>query len=510
MLRRKLLMTLVLVVTACGSGWAQAAEDGLDMHMLNRLAFGPSADSVAMLQQLGVEGWVNQQLHPETIAEPRRLTDRLAGLETQQLDPVTLLERYRPPKDGDPDARKAARKQMRMVTREAGQAHLLRALYSSRQLQEVMVDFWFNHFNIFAAKGLDALWIGDYEDKAIRPHVMGRFRDLLEATARHPAMLFYLDNWQNTAPGSPGAKGKETGLNENYARELMELHTLGVDGGYTQDDVIALARVLTGWGIVRPRQARAIGSQDGFAFDENRHDYGDKIFLGHTIHGQGAAEIEQALDILAASPATAHHISFELAQYFVADQPPPALVERLTRRWMDSKGDIRAVLKDLFASPEFRSPATVAAKFKTPFQYVVSATRAADVDVVNFRPLFGAMKRLGQPLYGCLTPDGYKNTRDAWLNPDALALRISFATALGSGHMPLDRPPPQTDDEEADQPVPPPPPEPMRQRPVPLDADRLAALLGAALSDKTRDAVNTAPPQLKAAVVLGSPDFMAH
>ncbi len=321
---------------------------------------------------------------------------------------------------------------------QAVQARLWRAVESPRQLQEVMVDFWYNHFNVFAAKGLDHLWVGAYEEQAIRPYALGRFRDLLGATAHHPAMLFYLDNWQNTAPNSPGVRGKQQGLNENYARELMELHTLGVDGGYTQEDVIALARILTGWGLGRPR-GRDI-NKGGFFFDPKRHDFSDKVFLGQTIHGSGVAEGEEALDILARNPATARHISFELAQYFVADEPPSALVERLRKRFLDTDGDIRAVLDTLFHSPEFWDQKYYGNKFKTPYQYVVSAVRATDMKVVNVRPLYGMLMQLGMPLYGCLTPDGYKNTRDAWLNPDAMTRRIGFATALASGRLPLGQP----------------------------------------------------------------------
>jgi hypothetical protein len=494
------LAVTLLAVSAYAAVPAIAQDRTLEIHVLNRLAFGPDVES------LSVDGWIERQLNPAVISESPALSDRLDGLETQKLDAIALFQSYGPPLkmggDRDPEAVKAARQRARIILREAATARLMRAILSPRQLQEVMVDFWFNHFNVFAAKGLDHLWVGDYENRAIRPHALGRFRDLLEATARHPAMLFYLDNWQNTAPGSPGARGGKIGLNENYARELMELHTLGVDDGYTQNDVIALARVLTGWGIARP-QGKLL-SDNGFAFDPSRHDFGDKLFLGQTIHGDGIGEIERALDILAESPATARHISFELAQYFVADQPSPVLVDRLARQWTRSGGDIRAVLKMLFASPEFRSPANIAGKFKTPFEYVVSAARASGVAVTNVRPLLGTMARLGQPLYGCLTPDGYKNTREAWLNPDALSLRISFATALGSGHLPLDQPM-SADDENV-----PPQPQSVAMQPAYLDTAGLIALLGPAVSAKTADAVREAPPPLKAALILGSPDFMTR
>ena len=377
-----------------------------------------------------------------------------------------------------------------------------------------MVDFWFNHFNVFAGKELDHLWVGAFEAEAIRPHALGRFRDLLEATARHPAMLFYLDNWQNTAPGSPGARGKQEGLNENYARELMELHTLGVNGGYAQADVIALARILTGWGIGRPGP-RGGGEMGGFVFDASRHDFNDKLFLGHVIKGRGMAEAEEAFDILARNPATAKHLAFQLAQYFVADEPPPALVDRLARRYQETDGNIGAMLKTLFAAPEFWSPANMGNKFKTPYQFIVSALRAAALPVNNIRPVYGMLMQLGEPPYGCLTPDGYKNTQAAWLNPDAMTRRLSFATALASGRLPLDRVPPA---------------EPMRLNPkrpamaermikedprpgadaAPVDATLLLANFQPILSPATLSAFYVSPLQLRAALLLGSPEFMRH
>jgi len=300
-----------------------------------------------------------------------------------------------------------------------------------------------------------------------------------------------------------GAAGKASGLNENYARELMELHTLGVDGGYSQKDVTELARILTGW-TLDPRT----GSASMFRFDGQRHDWGDKEWLGRHVAPRGQAEGEFALDVLASSPATAHHIAFELAQYFVSDAPPAALVNRLAQRYSATDGDIRAVLETLLRSPEFRDPANEGAKFKTPYQYVVSAVRASDLEVRNVRPLLGVMNQLGMPLYGCLTPDGYKNTEEAWLNPDAMSRRINFATILASGRVPLDRP----IDESTGRPV--------GLRPVgetagtsppsmdPVDVDRLLDTLGESISGKTLKALTTAQPQLRAALVLGSPDFM--
>jgi uncharacterized protein (DUF1800 family) len=364
------------------------------------------------------------------------------------------------------DDKKALRQQSKVILEQAVQARILRALYEPRQLQEVLTAFWLNHFNVFAAKGLCHLWIGSFEQEAIRPYALGSFRDLLGATAKHPAMLFYLDNWQNTAPDAPGARGRFEGINENYARELLELHTLGVNGGYSQADVIALAHILTGWSIARPNTGmsfnRPINSEpnlnfsriwsnpwrprrkkrdgrdrfttkQGFLFDPRRHDFAAQILLGHQIAGGGMEQGETALDILARSPATANHLSYELAQYFVADNPPPQLVRQMALRYLASDGNIRDVLQTLFSSPEFWDRRYYAAKFKTPYEFVISATRASGLPVANVRPLAGAMATLGMPLYGCQTPDGFKSTQQAWLSPDAMMTRISFATALGNG-----------------------------------------------------------------------------
>lgn len=487
---------------------AVAADDDFKaFHALNRLAFGPAPGDVEKVRAMGVEKYIAQQLSPDSIPLPENLGRKLDGLETLRMDPARLFREYGPPierdRQADPEAVKAARERARIVLEQAAQARLWRAVESPRQLQEVMVDFWFNRFNVFAAKGLDRLWVGAYEEQAIRPHALGRFRDLLGATARHPAMLFYLDNWRNTAPGSRGARGKQQGLNENYARELMELHTLGVDGGYTQDDVIALARIFTGWGLGRPR-GRDV-NQGGFFFDPKRHDFSDKLFLGRTIRGSGVAEGEEALDILARHPATARHIGFALAQYFVADEPPPALVKLLSRRFLDTDGDIRAVLDALFHSPEFWDRKYYGNKFKTPYQYAVSAVRATGANVVNVRPLYGMLMQLGMPLYGCPTPDGYKNTRAAWLNPDAMTRRIGFATALAGGRLPLEQPVEESGFMRLKS-------NGMKRETAPTAEPandvELAATLGGRFSPSTQSAIDAAPRPLRAALILGSPEFM--
>jgi uncharacterized protein (DUF1800 family) len=494
------------------------------IHVLNRLAFGPRPGDVERVKSIGVDQYIKEQLSPNSLSLPESLTTRLESLSTLRLAAPELFVEYGPPsyaaQKGDQQAAQRARQRAHVILEQATEARLLRAVESPRQLEEVMVNFWFNHFNVFAQKGLDYLWIGSFEQEAIRPYALGRFRDLLGATARHPAMLFYLDNWQNTAPNSPGARGAFKGLNENYARELMELHTLGVDGGYTQDDVITLARILTGWGFRRPgqpfqaRAARLLGApgsgnvpdSNGFYFDSNRHDFSNKVFLGRTIKESGISEGEDALDILAQHPSTARHISYELAQYFVSDDPPKSLVDRLAKEFLNTRGDIRAVLNTLFHSPEFWDEQYFAKKFKTPYEYVISAVRASGYPLANTRPLLGMMQQLGMPLYGCLTPDGYKNTQAAWLNPSAMTQRLNFAMALAAGRLPLNQRPLEPAEQmgETKQPA----AENQPNRVEPLDSTNLTRLLGNALSAETRATLDNSLGPFRAALILGSPDFM--
>jgi uncharacterized protein (DUF1800 family) len=513
-------------------------------HALNRLAFGPCPGDIERVSQIGVERYIREQLDPQPIPEPPDLVRRVAALATLHMTPAELFETFQFPvrqAKGDKDAQKQARLRARVILQEATEGRLMRAIYGPRQLQEVMTAFWFNHFNVFAGKGLCHLWIGAYEQEAIRPHTMGRFRDLLGATAKHPAMLFYLDNWQNTGPNSPERRGKFEGINENYARELMELHTLGVNGGYTQADVTALAHILTGWGLQKFGQARmqtgngvmgpkrwqlwqlrrrlllpgAVSTEYGFYFDPNRHDFNDQVFLGRTYPGSGGvAAGEAALDTLAHSAATARHLSYQLAQYFVTDNPPETLVTRMAERFESTDGDIRATLETLFFSPEFWDERYSGAKFKTPYDYVISSVRLTGVPyITNYRPLFGAMTLLGMPPYRHETPDGYANTRDAWLNPEAMMIRLSFATALGQGHLPLLAPP---FEEGSSGPV------TIKdglsgstvthtgasQKMNPPEPLELVAATGGALSANTHQAIQAAPAQLRSALILGSPEFM--
>jgi uncharacterized protein (DUF1800 family) len=360
------------------------------------------------------------------------------------------------------------------IVAELSMAKMTRAVYSERQLQEMMVDFWYNHFNVFAAKGADRWFITEYERDAIRPHALGKFRDLLEATAKSPAMLFFLDNWlsadavawqklqqeqqerrqfrggpfgggpfggarfpqggpaPNGNPNNPTASAKqkqERGLNENYGRELMELHTLGVDGGYTQNDVINVAKAFTGWSIRQPRR------DPEFYFEERFHDNSVKTVLGHEIHEGGMKDGEKVLDILARDPHTAHHISYELAQRFVSDTPPAALVDRMAQSFLKSDGDIREVLRTMIYSPEFWSNEAYRAKIKTPFELVASATRAVGAEVQIPLLLVQWTSRIGQPLYQCEPPTGYSDKADAWVNTGALLSRMNFSLALTSNRL---------------------------------------------------------------------------
>jgi uncharacterized protein (DUF1800 family) len=514
-----------LLLPIAGAAIAEPATQSDALHVLNRLAFGPRPGDIDRVMNMGIDSYIDQQLHPETIPMPPELNERLAKLSEGEMSQADLITTYRKVikaamEDGTGGApggglaiRNALYKKMAV---HFGELRLIPAIESPRQLEEVMVDFWFNHFNVVAGKGLDHVLIADYERKAIRPYAMGRFRDLLGATAKHPAMLFYLDNWLSTSPtataGVPGTRKTAAGLNENYARELMELHTLGVDGGYTQADVTALARMLTGWSF-DPRRA----GNDSFRFFKELHDYGDKVWLGKTVPVRGLAEGEWALDVLASSPATAHHVSYKLAQYFVADDPAPELVDLLAQRFLATDGDIRAVLETLFKSSAFRTATSFGQKFKTPYQYVISVVRAAGVEVRNVRPLLAAMNRMGMPLYGCQSPDGYKNTEDVWLNPDALAQRISFVSGVGLGRSPLAA---ALDDTVDNDPYAGGTPRNSAQTDIarqsvaspetpPLDGSEVLATVGDQISAQTRAKIAASGPSpYSAAQVLGSPDFM--
>ncbi|MDO9453613.1 MAG: DUF1800 domain-containing protein [Stagnimonas sp.] len=497
-----------------------SAKELQALHVLNRLGYGPSPGDIDRVLQKGVEAYIQQQLHPESLQMSAALSERLMAVPDIHSTDAALYADYGPPQRkaaaGDQAKIKAVTQRQNQVADAAREAHLLRAVYSPAQLQETMVDFWFNHFNVFAGKGQETkIWTGNFERDAIRPHVFGRFRDLLGATAKHPAMLNYLDNQKSTSERIAKNGKKLGGLNENYAREVMELHTLGVDDGYTQADVTALARIFTGWGYDPKRLVD--GVDPAFFFNSKKHDENEKKFLGNTFAaGGGEEEGERALDLLAAHPATTRHLSYKIAQYFVADSPPPQLVEKLAKRWRETGGDVGKVLDTLFKSPEFWSADAVGKKFKTPWQYLVSSLRATGLPMVtNVKPLLGMLRQNGQTLYGCTTPDGYKNTQAEWLNSDALILRLNFANALGSGNLPLWKSLPtaaassmSADDNAGMMAMIEKQPELTASKARAADPFLMQAALGNAFSQNTLDAWAIARPQLRAGLILGSPEFM--
>jgi len=463
-----------------GSDYSQfekrLGKDQEILHALNRLTFGPRPGDVEAVRKMGLKKWIDQQLHPERIAENPELAERLRPLKSLPMSPAEVATNYPPRvvvqpqrlrvqqkandqgKGGDPlkqamrqqvldttdpvERRKlvADRTPQQVLTYDLNEAKLYRAIYSNRQLEEQMADFWFNHFNVYMDKGADRILTTSYERDAIRPYVFGKFRDLLEATAESPAMLFYLDNWQSVS-SEPGQrdinrraklKAKQSrGLNENYARELMELHTLGVDGGYTQQDVVGVARCFTGWTIAQPNR----GGE--FIYNDRVHDKGEKIVLGVKIPaGGGMEDGEKVLDILARHPSTARFISTGLAKKFVADDPPPALIDRMAKTFHDTDGDIRAVMTTMLDSKEFFSEGAFRAKVKTPLELIVSAVRATDAQVDFAIPLATQIAQLGEPLYRKIEPTGYSSGNAEWVNSAALLARMNFALALADNRVP--------------------------------------------------------------------------
>jgi uncharacterized protein (DUF1800 family) len=501
-----------------GPSVPDSPDDRTIVHVLNRIGFGPAPGDIARVRSIGLAKYIEQQLHPERMSNVA-IETRLSGFQTLQKSTQELAQDYFVPAlmqrrraqqrqaqaggttSSDPEmARREMRspEQMeamraeRAVLAELSQQRIIRAVHSERQLEEVLVDFWFNHFNVFAGKGPTRVYLTEYERDAIRPHVLGTFRDLLGATAHSPAMLFYLDNWQSAAPnqermarrGQPNRPAR--GLNENYARELMELHTLGVDGGYTQKDVQEVARAFTGWTIEMPRQG------GGFRFEPRIHDNGEKVVLGHRIKsGGGKKDGEQVLDILAAHPSTARFIATKLARKFVADVPPSSLVDRAAARFRDTGGDIREVVRTIITSREFFASEAYRAKVKSPYEFVVSAARAANVDVTNALPMVQGLRDLGMPLYFCQPPTGYADRADAWVNTGALLNRMNFAVALTQGRM---RGVTRGAQVHA------------AQAPARDELFRLA--LAGDVSESTRATVAQATtPEHSAALILGSPEF---
>ena len=422
------------------------------VHALNRLAYGPRPGEVQRIRQLGLAKWIEEQLNPQSI-DDRATEARLDTYPTLKMSTATLLADYRQPKAGEkPDENKRPAR----IVQELAMAKLTRAIYSQKQLQQVMDDFWFNHFNVFAGKGEDVWFLTSYERDVIQPHALGKFKDLVSATAQSPAMLFYLDNFLSADPKAPErqaalqakraqrrrarrgvppaaprppAPKNVRGLNENYGRELMELHTLGVDGGYTQKDVTEVARCFTGWTIDRPRVTAA------FKFDDRVHDSGTKVVLGKKIHAGGMKDGEQVIAMLVKHPSTAKFIATKLARHFVSDNPPAALVARMAKTFRSSDGDIGKVMKTMIYSPEFWSRDAYRAKIKTPFELVVSAARALDTDVQAPMPLLQWVGRIGEPLYQCQPPTGYPDRADAWVNTGALLNRLNYSLALAANRV---------------------------------------------------------------------------
>jgi uncharacterized protein (DUF1800 family) len=487
LMRLRFRASVVLVVAlalagaaAADTGFTVSNDDRAIVHALNRIGFGPRPGDLERVRAIGLATYIERQLHPDSVGDTA-VESRLAQFETLAMRSRELAEKYflpalmerrerkrddtsrdEPrtlnPGDGGADqprprAAGAAMRQASLVLAELSEQKLLRAISSERQLQEVMVDFWFNHFNVFAGKGASRLYLTEYERDAIRPHALGRFRDLLGAVAKSPAMLFYLDNWMSADPEAgrtleaardrlrgrfggrrqrPGTTGtrptrpqQRRGLNENYARELMELHTLGVDGGYTQTDVVEVARCFTGWTIAGPRAG------GGFHFAPRLHDEAEKVVLGQVIPaGRGRSDGESVLDLLASHPSTARFIATKLARRLVADEPPASIVDRAAARFLATNGDIREVVRTIVFSQEFFAPDAYRAKVKSPFEFVVSAVRATGAQVSSALPLAQSLRALGQPLYFAQPPTGYADRADAWVNTGALLSRMNFAVAL--------------------------------------------------------------------------------
>jgi uncharacterized protein (DUF1800 family) len=456
------------------------------IHFLNRTGFGPTREAVQKVNQMGIPAYLEEQLHPERISDTLA-EERVAGLKTMRLSSRELIELYPPPKQATGQGKMAQQLMQgpRVVILELQQARLLRAVYRQRQLYEVMVDFWSNHFNIFAAKGADRWLATAYDRDAIRPHALGRFKDLLLATAQSPAMLFYLDNWLSAAPNpataSIAANNRRRGLNENYARELMELHTLGVDGGYTQKDIQEVARCFTGWTI---RQPRAEGT---FYFEPRIHDSGEKMVLGTRLPpGGGMEDGLRVIDLLARHPSAARFISLKLARRFISDDPPPSLVNKAAEAFRRSEGDIPTVLRTLIDSPEFFSPETYQAKVKKPLEFVASGLRVTGAEVQMSHQLLRYLGRMGEPLFLAQPPTGYSDDGASWVSPDMLLTRMNFAIDLMANRIPGSR--------------------------VPIDAladqDSFARLIAPdALSAGTRSALAETEGSQAIALLMAAPEF---
>jgi uncharacterized protein (DUF1800 family) len=484
---------------------AWGRPSSIDLRWLDRVTYGINAATLTEYERLGRRNFLDAQLRSAEPRLPPAIAIQIAELEIQRTDGAALLAEVSAeqkrinalPSPVDKDAaKKVLNERANQLGYEAARRHLLRAIYGRDQLREQLVWFWLNHFSVFSQKASVRWTVGDYEERAIRPHVLGHFRDLVLATLTHPAMLQYLDNAQN-------AKGH---INENYARELLELHTLGVDAGYTQTDVQELARILTGAGVVqgdgpppklKPDLQALYLRHDGFEFNPARHEPGDKTLLGHHVVGAGFGEIEQAVDIITHQPACARFIARALAAYFVADDPPPSLVDALAKVFTRTNGDLTQMLRALLASHEL--VASLGSRLKDPMHFIVSAFRLAydERPIANAHPVINALSALGEPLYGRPTPDGYPLTTADWASSGQLSRRFEIARTIASGNGGLFEPEDGT---------------PSTVTGFPHLASRLYyELIEANLSPTTRQAFERAASQQEwNTYLLASPEFNHH
>ncbi len=452
------LILILLPPAHAGLGLAALTDNQRVLHILNRIGFGPRPGDIERVKKMGLDAYIEQQLHPERI-DDSATEALLARFPSIRMDGAEIAKIYVPAKDIAPG--QGVHPLQKLLQELQGQK-LVRAVSSERQLDEVMVDFWYNHFNIFWGKGLDKSLTTGYEMNAIRPHALGKFKDLVMATAQHPAMLFYLDNALSSSPDtltttmerleqlqrepfSPRReqqidrirerleqqkKGRRPGINENYARELMELHTMGVDGGYTQKDVQEVARAFTGWTIDRTRENPV------FVFRAAMHDPGEKVVLGRRIGAEGMKEGERVIDILVRHPSTARFIATKLVRRFVNDAPPGSLVDRVASVYTQTDGDIRQMLRAILTSGEFFSAEAYRAKTKSPFELAVSSIRALGASTNGGPRLAQAVATMGQPLYRCQAPTGFPDRASQWNSSGALLERINFGIALASNRIP--------------------------------------------------------------------------
>ena len=470
------LLPLLLVTATASPAPLRISEDQKIVHVLNRIGFGARPGDVERVLKIGIPAYIEEQLHPERLSDTLA-DDRVIDLNSLTMSRSKLLEQFPDPQQlarqlgirnpnqnknaaADPNAAPADQRKQAKARAELQEYmvenklqrppqllqqlisnRVIRGVYSERQLQEVMTDFWFNHFNVYWDKGADRWLTTDYEMNVIRPRTMGKFKDLLLATAQSPAMLFYLDNHLSSAP-TPAVEAlrkranannnkRTPGINENYARELMELHTLGVDGGYTQKDVTEVARALTGWTIDQPKV------NGTFVFRPQMHDRGEKTVLGQRIPANGGIQDgTRVIEILANHPSTARFISTKLVRRFVSDNPPQALVDKVAATYRKTDGDISEMLRTIFYSEEFNSPESYGQKMKSPFEYVVSSIRTLGGDTGGNQQIGRAIGQMGQALYQYQAPTGFPDRADFWTSDGALVARLNFAVTLTSGRIP--------------------------------------------------------------------------